>query len=116
MTFQSLNELGEIKRAALGQPLFRFDYTNPFYGRCSFTATIVESKDRSLILDEGSIVLQEHQIRKGTLQTVLKVAKSFFTQVLVKHRKIGQLETAEACGETRTGLFRGLTSVRLNLF
>ena len=91
MHFEDINESGKIERIAKDRPLFRFEYVNNFYSSCTFTARIVERKGQPLSLDVNSISVETQEIKKGSLRTLLSVAKVFFKAKLVEYSSLEQL-------------------------
>ncbi len=90
MRFAHINEKGRIERIGGERWLFRFEYANNFYGSCTFTAKIVERQNR-LKLVANSISLEKHEIKKGSLPTLLGLAKAFFKAALVNYSSLNQL-------------------------
>ena len=92
MGFERINEKGRIERIAQERPLFRFEYTNNFYGSCTFTARLVERKNQPLRLDAKSVSVETHEIKKGGLTRLLSAARVFFRTVLVHYSSLDQLQ------------------------
>ncbi len=102
--FRNLNERGWIDKGALDPPLFRFEYTNNFYGSYSFTARISHRANNSIVLDESFITLEALDIKNGDSAAILSIAKTFFNRALSRCNSLGQLE------DIKTGFWNRISS------
>lgn len=91
MRFQNVNELGEITRVDNHVHLFRFEYTNGFYGSCTFLAEVRAGERGVLALEEESLSVEAYTLKQGTLSILLKLAKLFFKRKLAKYTQLTEL-------------------------
>ena len=91
MSFEALNERGEIKGVEKDPLLFHFEYMCGFYGSCTFLAKVIEGKPRPLSLDEHSISLEAYTLKGGNQPVLLNAAKIFFKSKLNKYTQLSQL-------------------------
>ena len=96
MRFNSVNERGWLQRVEEDQPVFHFKYDNEFYGTCSFLATIVESSNEALRLDDDTLEVEEYRIRKGSLPILVNTAKVFLKVRLNSHTRLKHLDNTAA--------------------
>ena len=84
MRFDTVNESGTVDRLTeRGQ--FRFVYENDFYGSCTFTAAVSLCEQKSLVLLEDSVVIEDCEPKRGEVSTLQKVSLTFFRGILSKH-------------------------------
>ena len=104
LRFENLNERGWINKGVLDPPLFRFEYTNNFYGSCSFAARITHRANNSLVLDESFITLEGRDIKNGDSAAILGIAKTFFNRALSRCNSLGQMK------DMKTGFWNQIRS------
>ena len=89
--FKNVNESGRIRLHNQNNLLLHFHYVNDFYGSCTFEAQIIEQTSLPLTLQKDSVVLDDYEVKRGSLPLLLQIAKTFFGRVLGKCNSIHQL-------------------------
>ena len=84
MRFDTVNESGTVERLTeRGQ--FRFVYESSFYGSCTFTAVVSLCEQKSLVLHEESVIMEDYEVRRGEVSLLRAVSLTFFRGILSKH-------------------------------
>ncbi|MGH9341475.1 MAG: hypothetical protein ACRD1R_18280 [Acidobacteriota bacterium] len=89
--FRNLNESGSTELITANGPLFSFEYSNLFYGSCTFIARVTEGLN-CLILDMDSVVLKNYDLRRGNLTGLEGSARIFFRRILSSYVSLGELD------------------------
>lgn len=89
--FKNVNESGRIQLHDKNNLLLHFHYINDFYGSCTFEARIIEQASLPLKLQKDSVVLENYEIKRGSLPLLLRIAKTFFGRILGKCNSVHQL-------------------------
>jgi hypothetical protein len=83
MRFEAVNESGIVERLTeKGQ--FRFVYESNFYGSCTFVAAVSLCEQKSLVLQEDSLVIEDYEVKRGEIGSLQKVSLTFFRRILSK--------------------------------
>ena len=81
MRFEAVNERGFVERLS-ENGRHRFNYASDFYGSCSFTADIFLGEQKTFLLREDSIVMEEYRVRRGDVSAIRNVSVTFFKRML----------------------------------
>jgi len=100
MRYEAVNERGTVKQLA-DSGRFRFVYGNDFYGSCTFTAEVAPCEQQNFFLREKSIVLEDHESKKGDLKALMGVSVTFFKRILSRYP--GELGTEHRLRYTEPG-------------
>jgi hypothetical protein len=85
MQFTKVNETARLEQLNESRRAFRFEYSNRFYGSCSFTANLRKNPSH-LVLDHNSLSPENFKIKRGDRSTLLNLAILFLNGVLLKYR------------------------------
>lgn len=83
MRFETINERGSAEELS-EDGRYRFVYGNDFYGSCTFSAKVFLGEQKSLLLRESSIVVEEYELKKGDVRALLGLSITFFKRMLVR--------------------------------
>lgn len=89
--FKNINENGRVRLYDKNNLLLHFHYVNDFYGSCTFEARIIEQASLPLTLRNDSVVLENYEVKRGSLPLLLRIAKTFFGRILGKCNSVHQL-------------------------
>ena len=81
MRFDTVNENGTVERLT-EQGQFRFVYESDFYGSCTFVAAVSLCEQKSLVLQEDSVVMEDYEVKRGEIASLQKVSLTFFRGIL----------------------------------
>ena len=83
MQFTDLNETARLEWVDAEDLTFRFEYSNRFYGSCTFVARVVKYHTH-WILDRSSLSTEKHAVKRGELPGLLKLATIFLKRLLLR--------------------------------
>jgi hypothetical protein len=82
MQFSNLNEEAQLEWVDVDNLALQFEYTNRFYGSCSFVANLKKDRDR-LLLDEKSISSERFDVKRGSAAVLLSLSMIFLNNILI---------------------------------
>jgi hypothetical protein len=84
MVIRQLNEKASFELVEPEKSCVRMQYSNRFYGQCTLVARLQKSQT-GLISIREPVSVERYKTRHGDLETLLKVAKDFVKQAVVKN-------------------------------
>jgi len=82
LNFERTNEKGTVRLTSEEPLLFEFQYSNRFYGECSFEASVRVETNRGLVLKRDTIEVLDQKVRRGTEENLISSALLFFTRAI----------------------------------
>jgi len=89
--FTKVNETARLEWLDVSRLTFRFEYSNRFYGSCSFAAHL-RRKRNQLALDQNSLSAEDFTIKRGNPPTLLNLAVLFLNSILLNYRVLEDLD------------------------
>jgi hypothetical protein len=81
MRFETVNERGTAEKLS-DNGRFRFAYGNDFYGSCTFTVDVYLGGQKTFLLREKSIVIEDYDLKKGNVTVLLNISVTFFKRMI----------------------------------
>jgi hypothetical protein len=88
--FSNLNEEAKLEWVDVERLAFEFEYSNRFYGSCTFVAKLRSGRNR-LLLDQESLSAERFEVKRGSSAVLLSLSMIYLNHILINCRSLEDL-------------------------